>query len=87
MPNQVTCFHWRKEFGGPETDQVKRLKELESEASNAIRPREMPKCGRLRKAVSNLTLEKLVLTEAATGVRAVSETVQWTVLDPNGRSP
>ncbi len=44
---------WRKEFGGLKSDQVKRLKEFENE--------------RLRKAVSNLTLEKLILREAARG--------------------
>ena len=45
----------RKEFGGLEADQVKRLKVLEKENE------------RLRKAVSDLTLEKLVLKEAASG--------------------
>ncbi|SNT45167.1 hypothetical protein SAMN05421775_1363, partial [Jannaschia aquimarina] len=38
-----------------------------SEASNAIGPREMPNNERLRKAVSDLTLEKLILREAASG--------------------
>jgi putative transposase len=46
---------WRQEYGGLKVDQVKRLKELEAE--NA----------RLRRAVSDLTLEKLVLKEAAAG--------------------
>lgn len=46
---------WRKEFGGLKTDQVKRLDELEKENE------------RLRKAVSDLTLEKLILREAASG--------------------
>jgi putative transposase len=46
---------WRAEFGGLKLDQVKRLKELERE--NA----------RLRKAVSDLTLEKVILKEAASG--------------------
>jgi hypothetical protein len=45
----------RQEFGGLKTDQVKRLKELETENS------------RLRKAVSDLTLDKLILQEAARG--------------------
>lgn len=45
----------RQEYGGLESDQVKRLKDLEAE--NA----------RLRKAVSDLTLEKLILKEAASG--------------------
>jgi putative transposase len=52
---QFTYYRWRKEFGGLKTDQVKRLKELEKENE------------RLRKAVSNLTLEKLILREAASG--------------------
>ena len=50
-----TYYRWRKEFGGLKTDQVKRLKELEKENE------------RLRKAVSALTLEKLILREAASG--------------------
>ena len=51
----VTYYRWRREYGGLQTDQVKRLKELELE--NA----------RLRKAVSDLTLDKLILKEAARG--------------------
>ena len=50
---ETTYFRWRAEYGGMKTDQVKRLKELEIE--NA----------RLRRAVSDLTLDKLILTEAA----------------------
>ena len=50
-----TYYRWRKEFGGLKGDQVKRLKELEKEND------------RLRKAVSDLTLEKLILKEAASG--------------------
>jgi len=52
---EVTYYRWRQEFGGLKTEQVKRLKELELENS------------RLRKAVSDLTLDKLILTEAARG--------------------
>lgn len=52
---QFTYYRWRNEFGGLKRDQVKRLKELEKENE------------RLRKAVSDLTLEKLVLKEAASG--------------------
>ncbi|KFG71045.1 transposase [Microvirga sp. BSC39] len=52
---EVTCYRWRSEYGGLKSDQVKRLKELEME--NA----------RLRRAVSDLTLEKLILKEAASG--------------------
>jgi putative transposase len=52
---EVTYYRWRSEYGGLKSDQVKRLKELETE--NA----------RLRRAVSDLTLEKLILKEAASG--------------------
>ena len=52
---ETTYFRWRAEYGGMKNDQVKRLKELEGE--NA----------RLRRAVSDLTLDKLILTEAARG--------------------
>ena len=52
---EPTYYRWRTEFGGLKLDQVRRLKELERE--NA----------RLRKAVSDLTLEKVILKEAATG--------------------
>jgi putative transposase len=52
---EVTYYRWRNEYRGPKGDQVKRLKELEIE--NA----------RLRRAVSDLTLDKLILTEAAKG--------------------
>ena len=50
---EVTYYRWRRAFGGLKGDQVRRLKELEQE--NA----------RLRRAVSDLTLDKLILTEAA----------------------
>ena len=50
-----TYYRWRREYGGLKTDQVRRLKELEKENE------------RLRKAVSDLTLEKLILREAASG--------------------
>jgi putative transposase len=53
--SEVTFYRWRQEFGGLKADQVKRLKELELENS------------RLRKAVSDLILDKLILTEAARG--------------------
>lgn len=52
---EVTYYRWRQEFGGLKSDQVKRLKDLETE--NA----------RLRRAVSDLTLDKLILQEAARG--------------------
>ena len=53
--SDVTYYRWRKEYGGMTTTQVKRLKELEKENQ------------RLRKAVSDLTLDKLILQEAAKG--------------------
>ena len=53
--SEVTYYRWRKEYGGMKITQAKRLKELEKE--NA----------RLRKAVADLTLDKLILAEAAKG--------------------
>ena len=53
--SDVTYYRWRKEYGGMTTTQAKRLKELEKENQ------------RLRKAVSDLTLDKLILEEAARG--------------------
>ena len=53
--NEVTYYRWRQEYGGLKLDQVKRLKELELENT------------RLRKAVSDLPLDKLILKEAARG--------------------
>ena len=53
--SDVTYYRWRQEFGGLKSEQVKRLKDLELENS------------RLRKAVSDLTLDKLILQEAARG--------------------
>ena len=53
--SEPTYYRWRAEFGGLKLDQVKRLKELERE--NA----------RLRRAVSDLTLDKVILKEAASG--------------------
>jgi len=52
---QPTYYRWRKDYGGMSRDQLKRLKELETE--NA----------RLRRAVSDLTLDKMILAEAARG--------------------
>ena len=50
---EETYYRWRSEYGGLKGDQVKRLKELETENRQ------------LRRAVSDLTLEKLILKEAA----------------------
>ena len=53
--SEVTYYRWRQEYGGLKADQVKRLKELEQENT------------RLRRAISDLTLDKLILQEAARG--------------------
>jgi putative transposase len=53
--SEVTYYRWRQEYGGLKTEQVKRLKDLELENS------------RLRKAISDLTLDKQSLQEAAKG--------------------
>ena len=52
---EVTYYRWRQEYGGLRSDQVKRMKDLEAE--NA----------RLRRAVSDLMLDKTILAEAARG--------------------
>jgi putative transposase len=52
---EQTYYRWRKQYGGMNRDQLKRLKELEQENQ------------RLRRAVSDLTLDKLILAEAARG--------------------
>jgi hypothetical protein len=53
--SEVSYYRWRKEYGGMDVSQAKRLKELEQENS------------RLRRAVSDLTLDKLILQEAVRG--------------------
>jgi len=50
-----TYYRWRKDYGGMKVSQAKRLKELEREN------------GRLKKAVAELTLDKLILKEALEG--------------------
>ena len=52
---EQSYYRWRKEYGGLKMDQARRMKDLEKE--NA----------RLRRAVSDLTLDKLILQEAAQG--------------------
>jgi transposase-like protein len=52
---EVTYYRWRQEYGGLKSDQVRRLKDLEAENT------------RLRKAVADLTLDKMILAEAARG--------------------
>ena len=50
---EQTYYRWRREYGGLTVEQAKRLKELEKENL------------RLRRAISDLTLDKLILKEAA----------------------
>ena len=52
---EPSYYRWRKEYGGLKMDQAKRLKDLEKEN------------GRLRQAVSDLTLDKQILKEALSG--------------------
>lgn len=52
---EQTYYRWRQEYGGLKLDQAKRLKELERENT------------RLKRAVADLTLDKLILKEAAEG--------------------
>ena len=52
---EQSYYRWRKEYGGLKMEQARRMKELEKE--NA----------RLRRAVSDLTLDKLILQEASRG--------------------
>ena len=52
---EQTYYLWRKQYGGMGTDQLKELKRIQKENE------------RLRKAVSDLTLDKMILTEAARG--------------------
>ena len=53
--SENTYYRWRKEYGVLKISQAKRMKELEKENR------------RLRKAVSDLTLDKLILEEALSG--------------------
>jgi hypothetical protein len=52
---EQTCCRWKKKYGGMGTEQLKELKRLQKENE------------RLRRAVSDLTLDKLILSEAARG--------------------
>ncbi len=52
---EQTYYRWRKQYGGMGADQVKELKRLQEENE------------RLRRAVSDLTLDKMILAEAARG--------------------
>jgi putative transposase len=53
--SEQSYYRWRREYGGLKVDQARRLKDLEQE--NA----------RLKRAVADLTLDKLILREAAEG--------------------
>lgn len=53
--SEQSYFRWRREYGGLKTTQAKRIKDLERENS------------RLKKAVADLTLDKLILREALEG--------------------
>ena len=52
---EQTYYRWRREYGGMKVSQARRLKELERES------------GRLKRAVADLTLDKLIVEEAAKG--------------------
>ena len=52
---EQTYYRWRKDYGGMKVSQARRLKELEREN------------GRLKRAVAELTLDKLILKEAGEG--------------------
>jgi putative transposase len=53
--SEQSYYRWRREYGGLKVDQARRLKELEQENV------------RLKRAVADLTLDKLILKEAAEG--------------------
>ena len=53
--SEQTYYRWRKQYGGMKISQAKRMKELEREN------------GQLKKAVAELTLDKLILKEALEG--------------------
>ena len=52
---EQTYYRWRKQYGGMGTDQLKELRRLQKENE------------RLRRAVFDLTLDKLILTQASRG--------------------
>ena len=49
---EQTLYRWRKEYGGMKVDQARRMKELQAENT------------RLKKLVADLSLDKMILTEA-----------------------
>lgn len=52
---EQTFYRWRKEYGGLKVDQARRMKDLKRESA------------RLRQVIADLTLDKLILQEAARG--------------------
>jgi len=54
---EQTYYRWRKEYGGLKTDQARKLKDLEKENT------------RLKKLVADLSLDKAMLQEVASGPR------------------
>ena len=71
--SEQTYYRWRGEYGGLKVTQAKRLKELEREngrlkVTQAKRLKELEReNGRLKRVVADLTLDKLILEEAAKG--------------------
>jgi transposase-like protein len=53
--SEQSYYRWRREYGGLKVDQARRLKDLEQENT------------RIKRAVADLTLDKLILKEAAEG--------------------
>src|SRR3954454_10947577 len=74
---EVTYYRWRSEYGGLKGAQVKRLRELETENT------------RLRRAVSDLTLDKMILAEAARGnfLALLAAAPAWSMLSPSSACP
>ena len=63
-----TYYRWRKEYGGLKTDQARRMKDLEKENL------------RLRRAISDLTLDKLILQD-----EGVKQSIRGIDCSPNAR--
>jgi transposase-like protein len=67
--SEQTYYRWRKEYGGLKTGQARRMKDLEKENL------------RLRRTISDLTLDKLILQEAARGNWAPPKTAGLSTCD------
>src|SRR5512144_3055925 len=72
--SEVSYYRWRQEYGGLKAEQVKRLKELEQENS------------RLRRAACDLTLDKLILQEAARETSKPRASSRLYRADPSGHA-